>query len=359
MRSSFDTNKNNAAILKKTQIPVKVKPQIESKNVQKEKKKTESPSTGSAFKSLQSALNSLDINDLNNLLDATWVQFKNDMIMLRTVLKFLNEKIRLEKPEDSLLFDKPLDYPSNILPEALRTILKNLIGKCGIEYMKHYFQNVLQSLCDELNHSRNFIGHLIILQQIAQYYPEVCVSNMASTVILRNSYQNQPSICLSLFWALGSSGIRDTTIGLKVWTEIICSVINVKSYTRFAFEYLYKILAVSNQTPDLEICVEKYKSIVSMLLTNDPKLKDLPGIKTKCIKMLTAKFIKGIDPTRVESLFLLLLRYVKSDPEIFARELVKCLEMYPEDCLNIWKMDFENLSRQSLIIFNYIGKLLS
>lgn len=348
-----------------TKIPVKIKPQaaIEQKNIQKAKKKSESP-PGSrprpTFKNLPSALSSLDITELQNLLDATWVQFKNDVIMLKTALSFLNEKLRLEKAEDSLFFDKPLDYPNCILPEALRALLQGLISKTSLEHLKHYYHNVLQSLCDELNRSRNFIGHLVLLQQIAQFYPEVCICNLASTVILRNSYQNQPSICLSLFWALGSSGINNTTVGLKVWMEIISSVVSVKSYTKFAFDYLHKILSVSSQTPALQITLEEYKSIINILLSNDAKikLKDLPKIKAKCIEMLTTKYTESIDVNKIESWFLLLLSYVKTNPDLFVRELVKCLELYPEECLKIWRLNFHNYSRQNLYIFNYFGNYL-
>lgn len=366
MRKNVSMKKENGSAAKRTQIPVKVKPQVaDQKNIQKVKKKGESPS-GPRYKSfacLKSALSSLDVIELSDLLEATWVQFKNDVIMLKTALTFMNEKLRLEKAEDSLFFDKPLDYPNNVLPDALRDLLQDLVSKCSHEHLKHYFHNVLQSLCDELNRSRNFIGHLIVLQQIAQYFPEVCISNLASTVILRNSYQNQPSICLSLFWALGSSGFYDTTVGLKVWKEIISSVINAKSYTKFAFDYLFKILAVSNKTPALEISLEEYKSIINLLLSNDSnskiKLKDLPKIKAKCVEMLTTKFIKSlIDAARIESLFLFLLSRCSSHPDLFVPELVKCLETHPEESLKIWKLNFHSCNQQNVLLFNYFGELL-
>lgn len=215
-KSKFNgsVNKENVLPKKKTQIPIKIKqPQSEQK-ILKVKKKSESPP---GFKSLQVGLSSLDLSEFRNLLEATKLQFNNDVINLKTAMTFFNEKLRLEHAEDKMFFDKPLDYPDSILPPALKTILKQLVQKCSNESLQYFFHNMLQSLCEELNKSRNFVGHLIMLQQIAQHYPEVCISNLASTVILRNSYQNQPSICLSLFWALGTSGICDTTIGLKIW----------------------------------------------------------------------------------------------------------------------------------------------
>lgn len=208
-RPTTATNKENAVPKKKTQIPVKAKPQME---VKAQKKKSESPS---GFRSLQAALNSLDLNDFRD--EITKLQINNDVIILKTALTHLNEKLRLEKAEDKIFWDKPLEYPDSILPSSLRTHLKELIQKCSNENLQYFFKNLLESLCDEINKSRNFVGHLILLQQIALHYPEVVLSNLASTVILRNSNQNQPSICLSLLWALGTGGIASTTVGLKVW----------------------------------------------------------------------------------------------------------------------------------------------
>lgn len=354
-KSNGTVKKDNAPV-KKTQIPVKIKAQVDQKIVQKAKKKSESPS-GLTFKSLQLALNSIDLVELQNLLDATMLQFNNHVIILKTALSFLNEKLKLEKIEDSLFFDKPLDYPNNILPSALRTILQQLVRNCNKENLQYSFYNIVQSLCEEINKSRNFVGHLILLQQVAYYFPEVCISNLASTVILRNSYQNQPSICLSLFWTLGASGTCDTTVGLKVWSEIISSVINVKSYTKFAFDYLHKILSVKD-TPPLKITLDEYKTLMELLLVNDSKtkLKDLQKIKAKCIEMLTQKFINSSDSIKIEPLFLVLLNYSKRCPELFVRELLMCIELHPEECLRIWRLNFHSYIRPNAFIFNYLGE---
>lgn len=349
-------NVNRKEAPKKTQIPVKVKNATELKAAPKPKKKSESP-PGVRFKSLPAALNSLDLVELANLLEATKLQFNNDVIQLKTALTFLNEKLRLEKPEDSLFFDKPLDYPTSIMAKELKSVLQLLVKNCNNEGLQYFFHNLLQSLCEELNKSRSFVGHLIFLQQIAHHYPEVCISNLASTVILRNSYQNQPSICLSLFWALGCSGIRNTTYGLKVWYEIVSSVINVRSYTKFVLEYLTKILQESDRTPDLEISLSEYRAIVDLLMSCDKmKSKDLQKMKVSCLRMLTDKFIRSLDSNQVEPVFLSLLTYCKQDPDLFVREVVECIKIHPEECLAIWWLHFHSYSRQNIFIFSYLGE---
>lgn len=343
---------------KKTQIPVKIKGQPEQKP-QKPRKKPEVP-TAFTFKTLQAALHSLNIAELRNLLDATFIQFKNDVIMLKTAVAFLNEKLRLEKAEDVMFFDKPLDYPTSILPNELKSILKELITKCNDEALKYFFHNLLQSLCEELNKSRNFVGNLLMLQQIAHYLPEVCISNLASTVILRNSYQNQPSICLSLFWALVSSGYCNTTIGLKVWMEIVSSVLNIKSYTKFAIDCLHKILSAGEKTPGLEISLEEYKTLIELLVSNQEKVKtkDLQKTKWKCISMVTRKYVESLDASKnLEEFFMLMLTFCKRNPEIFAAEFIELVKVFPVECIRMWKENFDNFSRQNAFIFGYLGEL--
>lgn len=362
---------------KKTQIPVKVKAESQQKAV-KPKKKSEAP-TVFTFRTLQAALHSLSISELQHLLDATKMQFNNDVTTLKTAVAFLNEKLRLEKAEgllfpilpanfivlceilDVMVFDKPLDYPSSILSAELKSILNDLIAKCNEEKLKYLFHNLLQSLCEELNKSRNFVGYLLMLQQIALYLPEVCVSNLASTVILRNSYQNQPSICLSLFWALVSSGYRDTTIGLKVWMEIVSSVMNTKSYTKFAIDCLHKILSASGKTPALKVSLLEYKTLIEVLVSNNEKVKtkELQKTKWKCISLVTRKYIESLDTDHLEHFFKLMCTFCKRNPDIFAAEFVELVKAFPVECIRLWEENFDNFSRQNAFVFGYLGELKS
>lgn len=354
VKSSIGAKKETVST-KKTLIPVKIKAQPE--NVQKTKKKSESPP---GFKSLQAALNSLSLTEMNDQLEAAKIQFNNnDVIMLKTALAFLNEKIRLERVEDSLFFDKPLDYPNSILPDGLRAIIQPLISKCSSEILNYFFHNLLQSVCEALNKSQRFVGHLIMLEQIALYRPQVCVANLASSVILRNSYQNQPSICLSLFWTLGSAGLRDTTVGLKVWVEIMSSVLGVKSYTKFVIDYFHKILIVSGQTPALEITSSEYETIVDLLLANDQKIKskELQKARMKCVELLNAKLVSSASRSGIDSIFTSLLLCCKRMlPELFVKAIVTSAQLFPEECFKVWLSNFDKFSRQNIVILNYLSR---
>jgi TMEM214, C-terminal, caspase 4 activator len=354
------SREKKAETVKKTQIPVvKHKPREFVENSQKNKKKAESPSNApSTYKNLPAALASVDIQELQDLLEATKVQFNNhDVIMLKTISTFLNEKLRLEKAEDSLFFDKPLDYPDKILPTGLKKIIKDTIEERSHQSRQYFFHTLLQSICEEHNRSRNFIGYLIVSQQIALVDPEVCASNFASTVILRNSYQNQPTICLSLFWALSSGSLVDTCVGLKVWMEIVSSVMNVKSYSKYCFEFLENILKVSRKTPALEdLPLEDFKTIVELLITNVQKVKskELQKIKENCVEILTEKLVRSVDLKKIESLFLLLLSFSKRYPDLFVNGIIESIELHPKECLGVWKLNFDTFGKVNSFLFNYL-----
>jgi hypothetical protein len=344
-----ETSKANV-VPKKTQIPCPVK---------KKRIETSESSKIQIWKNLESALGKISIQEIQLLLSATKLQFDNHLILLKTMLNFLNEKLRIEKNEDLLFFEKPLDYPDCILPENLKKILQDLIQGCSKENLQYFFHNLCTNLVEELNKSRFFVvGHLILIQQISKYCPSASINNLASTVILKNSYLNQPSICLSLFWALGTSGSFDTTVGLKIWHEIFSPVTNVKSYTKFAFDYLHKILLSSDHTPKLDISIEEFKSLVSLLLVNDTKSKqkDLQKIKKSCIEMIVEKVTESVSgANQIESLFLQLLKFSRQAPELFANGIWKSIITYPEQCLKLWQINFDTYHRQNVFIFRFLG----
>lgn len=337
-------NRPNIVPKRKTQIPVKIK---ETKKSQPLK-----------FKTLSIALQNLNLSELRKLLSDV-SEISNDVMNLKTVFTFLNERLRLEHSGDSFLFDRNLDYPDCILPKPLKFLLQDLIKKSSTTNLEYFFQNLLQSLCEELNKSRSFIGHLILLQQISKHHPSAATTNLASTCILRNSYMNQPSICFSLFWALGTSGLVDTSIAIKVWIDIISPSVQIKSYAKFAFSLLHKILCKSDRTPNLNISIDNYRTLINILLEDGSKtqLKDLQIIKTESLKILINKKISNSN--EIEAVFLLLLKFSRQTQttNIFCSGIWKCVTLYPKQCMNIWRMNFNTYQRQNVNVFRYLGKL--
>lgn len=72
--------------------------------------------------------------------------------------------------------------------------------------------------------------------------------------------------------------------------------------------------------------------------------------------MLTEKYIRSLDNHKIESNFLLLLHYCKRSPELFAQRTIEAIKLFPNKCLNIWKMNFESFTRPNVFIFNYLGE---
>lgn len=202
----------------------------------KENKAT--PTKISKYATLKAALFAIDPYEFNELLEASQINQKNDLILLKLATGFLNSRLKIENEEEIFFFG---NYPDNALPILLKTTLSNMIKEASISNLQYFFDQSLSTLWEEMSkNSSGFIGHMIIIQQIAIYKPEVCVSNLARFAMTRNSYENHAIVCMCLFWALGSAAISNTTVALKVFQDFMYPVVNI--YSEYIFEYLYKAL---------------------------------------------------------------------------------------------------------------------
>lgn len=126
-----------------------------------------------------------------------------------------------------------------------------------------------------------------MVQLIAHEWPSVCVESLAKNAILRNSYQNRSTIGLSLLWALGQGGLRDVTVGLKAWQNIMLPLLEIKSYTKYVCEYVYRILHGNNQVKDSAAVNELTLQYDEFLAIFDELNKSRTGIPRDCQKLLT------------------------------------------------------------------------
>lgn len=108
--------------------------------------------------------------------------------------------------------------------------------------MQYFFDQSLTSLAVDLSKNQPCNGHKILLQLIAFKWPSVCINNLAKSSILLNSYLNRSSIGLTLLWSLGQGGLKDLTVGLRVWQDIMIPISDIKSYRKYILEYVYRIL---------------------------------------------------------------------------------------------------------------------
>lgn len=189
----------------------------------------------------------------------------------------MNTALNVKSPPTIL--DKPANYPSNIVPANVKTIIYSLLNEAGQANFQYFFDQTLTTLAVDMSNNVNCIGHNIMLQLIAFEWPSVCVQNLAKNAILRNSYQNRSPIGLNILWALGQGGYRDVTVGCRVWQNIMVPVLEMKSYTKWVCEYVQRMLNQGNS--DINLVQNEFFVIF------DELIMQRNGLPKDCQKLLS------------------------------------------------------------------------
>lgn len=245
-------------------IPVKIK----TKPIAE--KKVQPMPTPKKPESIENSLKNIKVNDLTSYLQSVAANFpENEMMLLKAAGQFLNE--RISNPKGEFIFnDKPLSYPTNIIPNDLKKELVELIIHTRDETLLYYFDNCLTSLCELMNKNFDYMGQFIMIQLIAHKSPQFCISNLARNAMLRNSYQNQSFIGLTLLYALGQ-GHRDPGVALKVWQDLMIPIVDLKSYTAFIYKYIHSVLSCDTSSRNLKISLIEFQTFFNTLTANKGK----------------------------------------------------------------------------------------
>jgi hypothetical protein len=239
-------------------IPVKIKqPPAKPEKVEKKvvQKKPES---------IENQVKSIRVGELTGYLQTVAANFpQNEMMLLKAAAQFLNERICCPKGE-FLFADKSLAYPANIIPNDLMKELVDLISQSRDETLLYFFDQSLTSMCESMNKNLDYFGHIIMIQLIAHKSPQFCISNLARNAMLRNSYQNQSSIGLTLLFALGQ-GYRDPGVALKVWQDLMIPIVDLKSYTAFIHKYIHDVLSADTSSRNLKISMTEFATFFNTL----------------------------------------------------------------------------------------------
>lgn len=190
---------------------------------------------------------------------------------------YLNSTLNVKNPPS--LIDKSINYPNNIVPASVKATIYSLLKETGPANIQYFFDQSLTTLAVDLSNNLNCIGHNILLQLIALEWPTVCIQNLAKNAILRNSYQNRSPIGLNLLWALGQGGFKDTTVGCRVWQNIMVPVLEMKSYTKWVCEYIHRML--NHTTGDINLVQNEFFVIFDELLLQRN------GLPKDCQKLLS------------------------------------------------------------------------
>lgn len=190
---------------------------------------------------------------------------------------YLNSMLNVKNPPS--LIDKSINYPNNIVPANVKATIYSLLNETGPANIQYFFDQSLTTLAVDLSNNLSCIGHNILLQLIALEWPSVCIQNLAKNAILRNSYQNRSPIGLNLLWALGQGGFKDTTVGCRVWQNIMVPVLEMKSYTKWVCEYIHRML--NHTTGDINLVQNEFFVIFDELLLQRN------GLPKDCQKLLS------------------------------------------------------------------------
>ncbi|XP_053615013.1 transmembrane protein 214 [Plodia interpunctella] len=337
-----------------------------NKNSAKKKKAQEKkaePPKQKPPKTIEGALEAIDPNELANIITTNKVRFSNaPLVWLKEVASFLNSKTQIEV-DDPTFSNYPSTYPLSTLPPEIRTSLENVLQDAGKANAQLFFDVTLTALANDISRGQSVNGHRVLLQMLANDYPEFCTASVQKSASLRNSYQNRPPIGLSLLWAFGQGGLTDFSVGLKAWQELFLPIIELKNYSKYVVVYLSNLLDRFAKM-DNKVTLEQFlamcdtvnakrnglpKDLSSDLIKQLSKFKDMyfsrSGNKlqvsfNQIMKKLPNQFLSGstLDPYS----------------RVLVESLVNCLER-DDSCNATWRQLFHRCSKQSATLLDFIN----
>lgn len=169
-------------------------------------------------------------------METAQVRFPEAPLMwLKELNVFLNIKIPINK-EDVAFSGKPKDYPLNLVPKAISSILEQVIEMTGQQTIQIFYENTLTAMATDMVKGIPVIGHKIFLQLLAHLNPDMTVANIPKLISIRNSYENRKNVGLSLLWAWSQAGKKNLAIGLKIWHEVMSPMLETKSYAKYVVQ---------------------------------------------------------------------------------------------------------------------------
>ncbi|KAM3960329.1 transmembrane protein 214 [Aphomia sociella] len=336
----------------------------DKKSKKSQDKKSSEPPKPKPPKTIEGAFEAIDPVELANIIATNKIRFSNaPLVWLKEVANFLNSKTQIDV-EDPTFANYPPTYPLSALPSEIKGTLESVLQDAGQANAQLFFDVTLTALANDMSRGQSVNGHRILLQMLANDYPEFCVASIQKSATLRNSYQNRPPIGLSLLWALGQGGHNNFAVGLKAWQELFLPIIELKNYSKFIVLYLSSLLdkhatmdatkVSQEQLLAMFDMVNSKRNSVSKELSSDlikqlTKYKDIyfsrSGNKLQVtfnhiMKKLPNQFLSG--PT------------LDSYNRVLVESLVDCLER--DDSSNAtWRQLFQKCTKQSATLLDFIN----
>ncbi|KAH8248607.1 hypothetical protein KR032_001372 [Drosophila birchii] len=282
---------------------------------------------------------------------------------------------------DPIFSGRSAQYPSNLASGDLKTEVVKFLGSVGEQNLEYFFYSLLDSMATDLNNNQTVAGYKLILQLIGQNWPTICSRNLAKTALLRNSYQNRSSICLSILWAIGQGGFKSLNEGVRVWQNLMLPNLELKQYTKFVVEYMERVLNAEaarkasdplllnqqeffatynalnaqymNLPKDLQQSLKRSARL--LLVSRELRLEKVRPFKD--VVYLQGNYIKS--PVKHANIFLTLFRDIsassKQNNEI--EGCISCLlSSGSDDCLKVWRMNYKKQTLPSLLLLKAIDE---
>lgn len=211
------------------------------------------------------------------------------LVWLKSLAAYLNAEIPIEK-DDPLFSGRPDGYPLNVVPKNLRITLEKAIDSAGASNVRIFYEFILTAMAMEMAKGTPVIGFKIFIQLLAKYDPKLSASNIDKLNSMKNSYQNRKPIGLSLLWSFNQGGREDLNVGLKVWHEVMVTMLESKSYSSYILQLLDDLMSWHSENdglqPDLYLSIFEDFCSGKLNISNSVIEKGISKIKKLRVRII-------------------------------------------------------------------------
>ncbi|XP_064625287.1 transmembrane protein 214-A-like isoform X2 [Lineus longissimus] len=314
--------------------------------------------------SFEEALKQVDVSELDSLLTKDQAVFPdNPSVWLKDLASFLNIKFDHVKEPDPVFSDHPVDYPLCKVTERMKKLLKKALSLTTPEVKELFFEHCVQSMIQDLGKGASTYGYRIFIQLMAHGKPDIIQNSLSRYLEMLKTNQNRQLRCLSVMWAVGQSGMKDLSCGLRVWLDVMFPVLRIRALSEYAIDYLenlfklhgnikssYSTINFRDFFPILDV-VFSSNSGVSLPSNQQKKLLTLyPKIKTIAFGSDREANLKNFFPS-------FLARVTPDCNKAFKNELLQCLiTCLSEDkhCYSVWRQTYVRHVSQSRVLLDHL-----
>ncbi|KAL9925458.1 transmembrane protein 214 isoform X1 [Glossina fuscipes] len=310
---------------------------------------------GFGYSRLKRLLSNLKIEELEKHLEFNKKTYPDSKLTwLKELATFLNDRITGDYvPDFPIKF--PM-YPASLLSLSYREALIEFLGSVGetnLDYFYHY--TLLETMCTNMSNDMPVLSIKLLLQLVGHNWPHMCTSNLANTVLLRNSYQNQYDICLSLLWAVSQCGYVDLSEGIRIFQNVMLPILEMDKHSYYILAYMENILkldagqGLSLSRHEFFTTLNAFVSLLKLDTVHSCKLNHIAS--TFLYKFIT-------NSTELSNIFLQLICDLGNDGDDDNNDLVLygcrlCLQLSSDECLKVWKMNLKKqVSATKLLLKN-------